>query len=124
MQPSGPGRAFKGLGIAKHQRFVGCSIWTKLNPPVISIYRAIVGGIAGEIRWAIALCNVWGPVLWRSPKRFYKQGDGSKTSADQLNHINDVLLHLDQAQPPGDLDLPGYRGRPEGLLEPRPSPSL
>ena len=33
-------------------------------------------------------------------------------SADQLNRSNDVLLHLDQAQAPGDLDLPGYRLHP------------
>ena len=48
----------------------------------------------------------------RGLKRLYKQGDGSKISADQLNRINDVLLHLDQAQGPGDLDLPGYRLHP------------
>ena len=36
----------------------------------------------------------------RGLKRLYKQGDGSKISADQLNRINDVLLHLDQAQAP------------------------
>ena len=48
----------------------------------------------------------------RGPKRLYKQGDGSKIRADQLNRINDVLLHLDQAQAPADLDLPGYRLHP------------
>ena len=48
----------------------------------------------------------------RGLKRLYKQGDGSKIRADQLNRINDVLLHLDQAQAPADLDLPGYRLHP------------
>ena len=48
----------------------------------------------------------------RGLKRLYKQGDGSKIRAEQLNRINDVLLHLDQAQALADLDLPGYRLHP------------
>ncbi len=43
----------------------------------------------------------------RGLKRLYEQGDGSKVRADQLDRISDVLLHLDKAQEPGDLDLPG-----------------
>ena len=45
----------------------------------------------------------------RGLKRLYEQGDGSKVRADQLSRISDVLFHLDRAQAPGDLDLPGYR---------------
>jgi proteic killer suppression protein len=45
----------------------------------------------------------------RGLKRLYEQGDGSKVRADQLSRISDVLAHLDRAQAPGDLDLPGYR---------------
>ena len=48
----------------------------------------------------------------RGLKRLYEQGDGSKVRADQLDRISDVLLHLDKAQEPGDLDLPGYRLHP------------
>ena len=55
---------------------------------------------------------VIGSFRHRGLKRLYKQGDGSKIRADQLNRINDVLLHLDQAQALGDLDLPGYRLHP------------
>ncbi len=45
----------------------------------------------------------------RGLKRLYEQGDGSKVHADHRNRIRDVLFHLDGAQAPGDLDLPGYR---------------
>ena len=48
----------------------------------------------------------------RGLKRLYEQGDGSKVRADQLDRISDVLLHLDKAQEPEDLDLPGYRLHP------------
>lgn len=48
----------------------------------------------------------------RGLKRLYEQGDGSRVRADQLDRISDVLLHLDKAQEPGDLDLPGYRLHP------------
>ena len=48
----------------------------------------------------------------RGLKRLYEQGDGSKVRADQLSRISDVLFHLDRAQAPGDLDLPGYRLHP------------
>ena len=48
----------------------------------------------------------------RGLKRLYEQGDGSKVRAGQLDRISDVLLHLDKAQEPGDLDLPGYRLHP------------
>jgi toxin HigB-1 len=37
------------------------------------------------------------------------QGDPSKVRADQVRRIADVLGHLDRAQHPSDLDLPGYR---------------
>lgn len=33
-------------------------------------------------------------------------------SADQLSRLSDVLGHLDRAESPGDLDLPGYRLHP------------
>ena len=45
----------------------------------------------------------------RGLKRLYEHGDGSKVRADQLSRIGDVLAHLDRAQAPADLDLPGYR---------------
>ena len=48
----------------------------------------------------------------RGLKRLYEQGDGSKVRAGQLDGISDVLLHLDKAQEPGDLDLPDYRLHP------------
>ena len=48
----------------------------------------------------------------RGLKRLYEQGDGSKIRANQLSRISDVLFHLDRAQAPGDLDLPGYRLHP------------
>ena len=48
----------------------------------------------------------------RGLKRLFEQGDDSKISADQLSRISDVLAHLDRAQAPGDLDLPGYRLHP------------
>ena len=48
----------------------------------------------------------------RGLKRLYEQDDARKVSADQLSRISDVLFHLDKAQDPGDLDLPGYRLHP------------
>ena len=48
----------------------------------------------------------------RGLKRLYEQGDGSKVRADQRSRITDVLAHLDRAQAPTDLDLPGYRLHP------------
>ncbi len=48
----------------------------------------------------------------RGLKRLYEQGDGSKVRAGQLSRISDVLFHLDRAQAPADLDLPGYRLHP------------
>lgn len=48
----------------------------------------------------------------RGLKRLYEQGDGRRLRADQRDRITDVLFHLDQAQRPGDLDLPGYRLHP------------
>ena len=44
----------------------------------------------------------------RGLKRLY-DGDPSKVSADQARRIGTVLGHLDRAQRPSDLDLPGYR---------------
>ena len=44
----------------------------------------------------------------RGLKRLY-QGDLSKAGADHARRIADVLGHLDKAQRPSDLDLPGYR---------------
>ena len=48
----------------------------------------------------------------RGLKRLYDRGDASRLRADQRNRIEDVLFHLDQAQNPRDLDLPGYRLHP------------
>lgn len=45
----------------------------------------------------------------RGLKRLYERGDGRKIRADQRNRIQDVLFHLDNAQAPEDLNLPGYR---------------
>ena len=44
----------------------------------------------------------------RGLKRLY-QGDASKVRGDQVRRIEDILGHLDRAQQPSDLDLPGYR---------------
>src|SRR5579864_2020790 len=41
--------------------------------------------------------------------KYLYQGDSSKVRADQVRRIADVLGHLDGAQRPPDLDLPGYR---------------
>ena len=47
----------------------------------------------------------------RGLRRLY-QGDASKVRADQVRRIAGVLGHLDRAQRPSDLDLPGYRLHP------------
>lgn len=53
----------------------------------------------------------------RGLKRVF-QGDTSKVRADQARRIADVLGHLDGAQRPSDLDLPGYRLHPlKGALK-------
>lgn len=41
-------------------------------------------------------------------KRLFQTGEGNKLRAEQLHRIEDVLAHLDQAEKPCDLDLPGY----------------
>jgi proteic killer suppression protein len=48
----------------------------------------------------------------RGLKRLCEHGDPNKVRADQVKRISDVLAHLDQAQKPSDLDLPGYRLHP------------
>jgi len=45
-------------------------------------------------------------------RRLYQNGDASKVQAEQSVRIADVLAHLDRAQRPTDLDLPGYRLHP------------
>jgi proteic killer suppression protein len=45
-------------------------------------------------------------------RRLYQNGDRSKVRAEQADRIADVLAHLDRAQRPTDLDLPGYRLHP------------
>src|SRR5712671_3904627 len=45
-------------------------------------------------------------------KRFFLHGDRSKIRADQVLRITGVLAHLDQANRPSDLNLPGYRLHP------------
>lgn len=42
-------------------------------------------------------------------KRLFQEGDQSGIRADQVSRIVDVLGHLDGAQRPSDVDLPGYR---------------
>ncbi len=48
----------------------------------------------------------------RGLKRLYEKDDGSKLRADQVARISDVLAHLEDAETPSDLDLPGYRLHP------------
>jgi len=48
----------------------------------------------------------------RGLKRLYEHGDASKVRSDQVRRISDVLAHLDRAEYPSDLDLPGYRLHP------------
>ena len=45
-------------------------------------------------------------------RRLHERADPSKIRADQAGRISDVLFHLDQAQKPSDLALPGYRLHP------------
>jgi proteic killer suppression protein len=45
----------------------------------------------------------------RGLRRLFEQGDPSKVRTDQARRIADLLGHLDRAQRPSDLDLPGYR---------------
>jgi addiction module HigA family antidote len=42
-------------------------------------------------------------------KRLFDKDNPSGVRADQAARIRDVLAHLDRAQAPTDLDLPGYR---------------
>jgi proteic killer suppression protein len=42
-------------------------------------------------------------------KRLYEKGNHSGVRVDQAARIRDVLSHLDLAEAPTDLDLPGYR---------------
>jgi toxin HigB-1 len=48
----------------------------------------------------------------RGLKRLHLRGDTSGLRADQAGRIQDVLAHLDQAEKPSDLALPGYRLHP------------
>jgi proteic killer suppression protein len=45
----------------------------------------------------------------RGLKALFERGDPSNVRADQAGRIADVLAHLDRAQRPSDIDLPGYR---------------
>jgi proteic killer suppression protein len=42
-------------------------------------------------------------------KRLFEKDNPSGVRADQAARIRDVLAHLDRAETPMDLDLPGYR---------------
>ena len=42
-------------------------------------------------------------------KRLFERDNASGLRADQIGRIKDALAHLDRAQKPTDLDLPGYR---------------
>jgi len=57
-------------------------------------------------------CSLIESFRHRGLKRLYRQGDGSKIRPEQLSRVTDVLAHLDRAEAPGDLDLPGYRLHP------------
>ena len=48
----------------------------------------------------------------RGLKRLFQYGYASKIRADQVSGVADVLAHLDRANHPSDLDLPGYRLHP------------
>ena len=48
----------------------------------------------------------------RGLKRLYERGDASGVRTDQVTRMSDVLAHLDAAQKPSDLALPGYRLHP------------
>ena len=48
----------------------------------------------------------------RGLKRLFEHDDPSKIQASQVKRISDVLAHLDRAEKPSDLDLPGYRLHP------------
>jgi proteic killer suppression protein len=42
-------------------------------------------------------------------KRLFQKDDPRGVRTDQAARVRDVLAHLDRAEPPTDLDLPGYR---------------
>lgn len=42
-------------------------------------------------------------------KRLFEDGGASGVQAAQVARLSDVLAHLDRAETPADLDLPGYR---------------
>ena len=48
----------------------------------------------------------------RGLKRLYERGERSGVRADQVARMSEVLAHLDTAQKPSDLALPGYRLHP------------
>ncbi len=48
----------------------------------------------------------------RGLKRLHERGDTTKVRADQAQRISDVLAHLDEAEKPSDMALPGYRLHP------------
>ena len=68
--------------------------------------RLILVPIQGTLCWLIQTFRNGGL------KRFFLQGDPSKIRADQVRRIADVLAHLDRANHPSDVDLPGYRLHP------------
>lgn len=45
-------------------------------------------------------------------KLLYERSDRRKVSADQADKIERILGRLDQANDPGNMDLPGYRLHP------------
>lgn len=45
-------------------------------------------------------------------KRLFEGDNPSGVRADQVKRLRDVLVHLDLARHPTDLDLPGYRLHP------------
>ena len=45
-------------------------------------------------------------------KRLYAEGDGSRVQSNHVEILEEILLALDQAERPGQMDLPGYRLHP------------
>jgi len=45
----------------------------------------------------------------RALKRFYDRGDESRIQAEHRDTIRDILVRLDAATNPEDMDLPGFR---------------
>ena len=56
--------------------------------------------------------NVIQTIRHRGLKRLHERDDATKVRADQAKRIVDILAHLDQAEKPSDMALPGDRLHP------------